>query len=45
MNIVAALFQGQLSDNEVAEVLGELERSGVIRIREGKVSYELSDRA
>jgi hypothetical protein len=40
---VTSLFQQQLSDSEVAELVEELERRGIIAVREGKVSYELSD--
>jgi len=41
---VASLFQKQLPENEVAELVEELKRRGTITVREGKVSYELGDR-
>jgi hypothetical protein len=40
---VAALFQQQLTECDVAELLQELERRGIITVNEGKVGYELGD--
>lgn len=40
---VAALFQQQLAECDVAELLEELERRGIITVDENKVGYELGD--
>jgi hypothetical protein len=40
---VAALFQQQLTECNVAALLQELERRGVITVADGKVGYELGD--
>lgn len=40
---VAALFQLQLTECDVAELLQELERRGIISMDDGKVDYELGD--
>jgi hypothetical protein len=40
---VAALFQQQLTECDVAQLLQELERRGMITVDENKVGYELGD--
>ena len=40
---IASLFQMQLGEHEVAELFEELERRGIITVRENKVFYALGD--
>ncbi len=40
---VAALFHQQLTECNMAELLQELERRGIITVADGKVGYELGD--
>ena len=40
---VAALFQQQLTEGDVAELLQELERRGILTVDDGKVDYALGD--
>jgi hypothetical protein len=38
---IHALFQKQLSDEEVRRILNELTKRGVVKVSDGKLSYEL----
>lgn len=40
---LASLFQKQLSDDEITELLGEFQRLGLVQIEQNKVSYALPD--
>ena len=40
---IQSLFQKQLAEPELAELLGELQRRGLATVTENKVSYALPD--
>ncbi len=42
-NTVAAVFQKQLEEKDVSELIGELQRLGFVSIHEERVSYALSE--